>query len=147
MVIAVDFDGTCVNHEYPEVGRDIGAIPVLKSLVNAGHSLILYTMRSNKSLEEAVAWFIDNEIPLYGINKYPMQHTWTNSPKCYAELYIDDAALGIPLLQDFTANHTGDTIHTTWAEHISYRDVKQLIGRPYVDWNRVFELLILKGLL
>ena len=47
MIIAVDFDGTCVTHEFPEVGRDIGAVPVLKELVEKGHKIILYTMRSH----------------------------------------------------------------------------------------------------
>jgi predicted mannosyl-3-phosphoglycerate phosphatase (HAD superfamily) len=46
MIIAVDFDGTCVTHEYPRIGRDIGAAPVLKRLTDAGHKLILWTMRS-----------------------------------------------------------------------------------------------------
>lgn len=36
MIIAVDFDGTCVTHEFPEVGKDIGAVPVLKELVEKG---------------------------------------------------------------------------------------------------------------
>lgn len=43
LTIAVDFDGTCVTHDYPAVRKDIGAIPVLKALVEAGHKLILYT--------------------------------------------------------------------------------------------------------
>ena len=47
MVIAVDFDGTCVTHEFPKVGKDIGAVPVLKKLVEKGHKIILYTMRSH----------------------------------------------------------------------------------------------------
>ena len=46
MFIAIDFDGTCVTHDYPEVGKDIGAVPVLKRLIDAGHKLILHTMRS-----------------------------------------------------------------------------------------------------
>ena len=45
MVIAVDFDGTCVTHAFPKIGEDIGAVPVLKRLVKAGHKIILYTMR------------------------------------------------------------------------------------------------------
>ena len=45
MYIAVDFDGTCVTHEYPKVGKDIGAAPVLKKLIKEGHQLILHTMR------------------------------------------------------------------------------------------------------
>jgi hydroxymethylpyrimidine pyrophosphatase-like HAD family hydrolase len=47
MIIAIDFDGTCVTHEYPKVGREIGASKVLKELVDSGHQLILFTMRSD----------------------------------------------------------------------------------------------------
>lgn len=121
MIIAVDFDGTCVTHDYPKIGKDIGAVPVLKSLSHHGHQLILFTMRSGKELDEAVEWFKSNNIPLYGINKNPDQHTWTQSPKPYAHLYIDDAALGIPLKTSFM--------------------------RPYVDWEMCKELLSTKGLL
>ena len=48
-VIAVDFDGTVVTHEYPHVGRDAGAVPVLRELTDNGCRLILYTMRSGGS--------------------------------------------------------------------------------------------------
>lgn len=54
LAIAVDFDGTCVTHEYPDVGKDIGAIPVLKELVDKGHKLILFTMRDGKELQDAI---------------------------------------------------------------------------------------------
>ena len=96
-VIAVDFDGTCVTHEYPQVGLDIGASTVLKELIAAGHKLILWTMRSGDELEQAKAWFAAKGIPLYGVNTNPTQFRWTKSKKAYANLYIDDAALGIPL--------------------------------------------------
>ena len=43
MIIAVDFDGTCVTHDYPRVGKDIGSVPVLKRLVEEGHQLIIWT--------------------------------------------------------------------------------------------------------
>jgi len=118
MIIAVDFDGTCTTHEYPRIGRDIGAEPVLKRLSAAGHSLILWTMRSDKYLEEAVQWFRARKIPLYGINSNPAQKEWTNSPKVYAHLYIDDAALGIPLCMPINAQE-----------------------RPFVDWQAV-ELML-----
>lgn len=98
MIIAVDFDGTCVTHEYPMIGKDIGAVPVLKKLVAAGHKLILWTMRSNAELEAAVVWFENNGIELWGVNANPEQVKWTKSPKAYAQLYIDDAALGVPLM-------------------------------------------------
>jgi hypothetical protein len=97
LLIAVDFDGTCVKHEYPKVGADIGAVPVLKELVKAGHKLILNTVRSEKYLEDAVEWFNKNDIPLFGINDNPIQREWSRSPKIYANIYIDDAALGCPL--------------------------------------------------
>ena len=102
MIIAIDFDGTVVTHDYPEVGKSIGAEKVLKRIVEAGHKLILFTMRSHKendgrdTLAEAVQWFKDNDIELYGVNENPTQILWTDSPKVYANLYIDDAALGCP---------------------------------------------------
>lgn len=141
MYICVDFDGTCVTHEYPNVGKEIGAVPVLKKLVAHGHKLILFTMRSNleeghKSndgeiipmpkgnyLDDAVNWFKENGIELYGINTNPTQKDWTSSPKAYGHLYIDDAALGTPLI-------------VPWKE-----------DRPYVDWKEVERMLIQKGVL
>ena len=51
MTINIDFDGTCVTHEFPNVGKSIGAEKVLKRLVDNGHQLILFTMRSDR--EEA----------------------------------------------------------------------------------------------
>jgi hypothetical protein len=115
--ICIDFDGTCVTHEYPDVGKDIGAIPVLKELIDKGHKLILFTMRDGKELQDAINWFKDNDIKLYGIQYNPTQRNWTKSNKCYANLYIDDAALGCPLIKP----ENGD--------------------RDYVNWEKVRELL------
>jgi hypothetical protein len=123
-VIAVDFDGTCVTHEYPRVGNNIGAVPVLKKLIDAGHQLILFSMRSDKEQQDAVDWFAKNNIPLYGININPDQLSWTKSNKAYAQLYIDDASLGCPLIYD-----------------------TKIARRPFVDWVKVEEILKLKGLL
>lgn len=116
MIIALDFDGTVVTHEYPNVGKDIGAEQVLKELFKQGHHFILYTMRSGKELADAIDWFNNRGIPLYGIQKNPTQHEWTDSSKCYAQLYIDDAALGAPLITD-------------------YNKAK----RPFINWNKVAE--------
>lgn len=115
MDIVVDFDGTCTSHDFPRVGHEIGAAPVLKQLTNNGHRLILFTMRSDKQdievpkdsglhessgkyLTDAVNWFKEHDIPLYGIQTNPTQHKWTSSPKAYGQLIIDDAALGCPLV-------------------------------------------------
>ena len=96
MIIAVDFDGTCVSHDYPYIGKEIGAAPVLRELVAAGHDLILFTMRDGKLLKEAEAWFKENKIRLMDSNRNKEQTRWTSSPKVHADLYIDDSALGIP---------------------------------------------------
>lgn len=117
MIIGIDFDGTCVTHEYPGIGRDIGAEPVLKELIDAGHKLILLTMRSGQNLEEAITWFRERDIPLFGVNKNPEQSAWTDSPKAYCNLYIDDVALGVPLR------------------------TSSMDSRPYVDWGKVREML------
>jgi len=147
MIIAIDFDGTCVTHEFPKLGADIGAVPVLKKLIESGHQLVLFTMRSDivnptgednelhlesgNYLTDAVNWFKENGIPLYGIQTNPTQHTWTTSPKAYAQLYIDDAALGCPLLYgNFDENGEG-----------FYFD------RPQVDWETVQEILIKNGII
>ena len=140
MEICIDFDGTCVSHEFPKVGKDIGAIPVLNKIVEAGHNIILFTMRSDIEevssndydihkqggdyLTDAVNWFIDNNIPLYGVNVNPKQRTWTKSPKAYGQLYIDDASLGCPLV-----------VNTEISE------------RPFVDWNMVEQWLKLMGII
>lgn len=121
--IAVDFDGTVVSHEFPNVGHDIGAVPVLKELVEKGHKLILCTMRGTKGdrnvLEEAVDWFKSNGITLYGINNNPSQFRWTNSRKIFADLYIDDQALGAPIKYD-----------------------PSISAKPFIDWSKVKNLLI-----
>lgn len=122
-VIAIDFDGTCVTHDYPYMGSDIGAVPVLKELADAGYRLVLHTMRSGKLEKEAVQWFKKNDISLFGINSNPEQKSWTASPKVYADLYIDDAALGVPLTTSQTS------------------------VRPYVDWVKVREWLVNEGYL
>ena len=123
LYIAVDFDGTCVTHEYPYLGQDIGAAPVLKELAEHGHNIILFTMRSGKLEKEAVAWFKKNGIPLYAVNTNPTQKEWTKSPKVHADLYIDDCAIGCPLSSE---------IHCS---------------RPYVDWVKVREWFVQEGIL
>ena len=98
MIIAVDFDGTVVEHKYPEVGQELDhCVRVLQKLVSYGHKLILSTMRSEGSLMDAVVWFDERNIKLWGINNNSEQHAWTKSPKVYAHIYIGDDALGCPI--------------------------------------------------
>lgn len=106
MKIAVDFDGTCVEHCYPDVGQDVpNCVKVLKALQGRGYLIILNTMRSGQSLQDAVKWFRERDIFLSGINQDPGQTEWTSSPKVYAEKYIDDAALGAKLIRPKGFDH------------------------------------------
>lgn len=126
--IGIDFDGTMVTHKYPLIGEPLdGAIEVVMKLQEAGHKIILYTMRSGERLEQAVEYMEDNLIDLYGINENKSQKHWTDSPKIFANLYIDDAALGCPLeYEDENGNK---------------------LPRGQVDWDGVEELLIERGFL
>lgn len=108
-VICLDFDGTVVAHRYPEIGPSIGAERWLQEWSEAGAKLILWTMRDGPTLEAAVRWYEEREIPLFGVQINPEQADWTGSPKPYAKLYIDDHGFGIPL-------------------------VRPPGQRPYVDW-------------
>ena len=125
MIIAIDFDGTCVKHAFPKIGEDIGAVPVLKQLVKDGHKLVLNTMRSNDLITEAVSWFTEKGITLYGVNNTPGQSSWTRSPKVYANVYIDDAALGCPTACDKEGN-----IYVDW------KVVAKAFG---YDYNKLIE--------
>lgn len=97
-VIGIDFDGTCVENKFPEVGDEIpNCVNVLKKCLQKDNKLILITMRSEKKLIDAIKWFKDRKIELWGINNNPTQKKWTTSRKIYANIYIDDLNLGCPL--------------------------------------------------
>jgi len=95
--IAVDFDGTIVEHDYPKIGKEkLFAFRTLKELEKQGARLILWTFRSGKELEEAVEYCRINGIEFYAVNKnYPEEiHDETVSRKIDADIYIDDKNLG-----------------------------------------------------
>ncbi len=96
--IAVDFDGTIVEHRYPEIGKEIlFAFDTLKALQKQKHLLILWTYRSGKELDEAVAYCRQNGIEFYAVNKsYPEEEFNENfsSRKIEADIFIDDRNIG-----------------------------------------------------
>lgn len=98
MIIAVDFDGTIVTHEYPKIGREIPfAIDTLKRFQDEGHhQLILWTVREGALLQEAVEYCRAKGLEFYAINNnYPEGEYIENQPrKLSAELFIDDRNLG-----------------------------------------------------
>lgn len=100
MYICVDFDGTVVDHRYPDIGEPApDAIRFLLEWKRKGAKIILFTMRDGAELEQAAAYLENSGVALFGVNKNPTQHNWTQSPKAYGQLYVDDAAFGAPLIQ------------------------------------------------
>ncbi len=97
MILGIDFDGTCVRDSYPDVGDDMpGAGQTLRALTVRGHRLILWTCREGELLEQAVRWFEEREIPLFGVNGTPIEADFrpNGGRKIFADLYIDDRNFG-----------------------------------------------------
>ena len=98
MIIAVDFDGTIVTHEYPRIGKEIPfAIDSLKRLqTQPDIQLIMWTVREGKELEEAVQFCLERGLEFYAVNKnYPEESSDFPEPrKLKADLFIDDRNLG-----------------------------------------------------
>ncbi|MDD3320837.1 MAG: hypothetical protein PHS59_05275 [Paludibacter sp.] len=98
MIIAVDFDGTIVTHEYPRIGKEIPfAIDTLKRLQqNYENQIVLWTVREGKELDEAVEYCHNRGLVFYAINSnYPEENKKNQEPrKLKADLFIDDRNLG-----------------------------------------------------
>lgn len=97
LTIAIDFDGTIVEDDYPNIGKPrIFAFETLKKLQDDGHRLILWTYRSGVRLEETVEFCKKNGITFYAVNKsFPEeQFDYTKSRKIHADLFIDDRNIG-----------------------------------------------------
>jgi hypothetical protein len=96
--IAVDFDGTIVEHKYPEIGKEIlFAFDTLRALQKQKHQLILWTYRTGKELQEAVEFCRQNGIEFYAVNKsYPEEEfdEYLSSRKIEADVFIDDRNVG-----------------------------------------------------
>jgi hypothetical protein len=97
MKIAVDFDGTIVDHRYPEIGEEmLFAFDTLKALQKQGHDLILWTFRAGKELKEAVDYCKKNGLEFYAVNASYPEEKFDNSisRKVDADLFIDDRNIG-----------------------------------------------------
>lgn len=99
MIIAIDFDGTIVEHKYPAIGRELPfAIETLKKLSDERHKLILWTVREGKLLDEAIAFCRERGLEFYAVNRdYPEEEKGGNnhfSRKLKADVFIDDRNLG-----------------------------------------------------
>lgn len=150
LIIGVDFDGTVVDHQFFKVGKEVPhAVRILKLLQANGHRIMLWTMRSHEQphilddgtisedttvLQAAINWFEERGITLWGVNKNPDQH-WSTSNKQYCNFYIDDAAVGCPLIYPAGGYKVSEVDHNTPHE------------RPYVNWLMVERFFIRHGII
>lgn len=97
--IAVDFDGTIVEHRYPKIGVERkGAIEVLRKLIADGHRLILWTVREGALLDEAIDWCRERGVTFYAVNRNYPEEVFSDGKTARKlrdiDLFIDDRALG-----------------------------------------------------
>lgn len=117
MTIAIDFDGTIVEHRYPEIGEEIPfATDTLKMLIADHHRLILWSVREGKLLEDAVEWCRKRGVEFYAINRdYPEEEIEKNkhfSRKLKVDMWIDDRNIGG--LPDWGTIYRMISQHKTW---------------------------------
>ena len=124
MTIAVDFDGTIVEHAYPAIGKELPfATATLRQLIRDGHQLILWSVREGKLLEEAVKWCEERGVHFYAVNQdlgeddLNMQDKRFYSRKLKVQMFIDDRNLGG--LPDW------GTIYRMIKEHKTYPEILQ----------------------
>lgn len=142
MIIGIGFDGTCVTHEFPKVGKNIGAGPVLRTLVQNGHKICLLTNRCDvilgedqkpvdklitkvppgNYLKDSLDWFKDNNIPVSYVNIVPEQREFTSSTRCFCHVYIEWNNLFTPI-------------------------EKRQNRKPFVNWLQVLVKLVSVGII
>ena len=142
MTIAVDFDGTIVEHRYPEIGTEIPfAIQTLKMLSDEGHRLILWSVREGKLLDEAVEWCRERGLELYAVNRdFPEEDITRNKDfnrKLRVEMFIDDRNVGG--LPDwgtiYRIVHEGKTYEQLLREQLSYDSEPMQVGKKKKKWG------------
>ena len=140
MLIAVDFDGTIVEHRYPEIGPERPhAIEVLKMLIADRHKLVLWTMREGKLLDDAIVWCAERGVEFYSVNsetpaRFREARSDEFSQKLNADLFIDDKNIGgLPSWTDIYHIITKGFSY----EQIIRRRVKQeqeVVEPPFPAW-------------
>lgn len=134
MTIAVDFDGTIVEHRYPKIGEEIPfATDTLKMLIAEHHKLILWTVREGELLDEAINWCRERGVEFYAVNRDYPEETITNnnhfSRKLKVDMWIDDRNIGG--LPDW------GTIYQMVKNHLTWEDIQN--GNTYHEHHQHHE--------
>lgn len=121
MIIAIDFDGTIVENEYPEIGKERPfAIDTLKMLMADHHRLVLWTCREGRLLDDAIAWCREKGVEFYAVNRDYPEETADHNPnftrKLKADIFIDDRNVGG--LPDWGTIYRMVSAGTKWSELI-----------------------------
>lgn len=136
MTIAVDFDGTIVEHRYPEIGKELPfATQTLKMLIEDRHKLILWSVREGKLLEDAVEWCRQRGVEFYAVNKdFPEEDLNKNqsfSRKLKADMWIDDRNVGG--LPDWGTIYQMITERKTY-EQVLMEHMGEAVEKPKKKW-------------
>ena len=139
MLIAVDFDGTIVEHRYPEIGKEIPfAISTLKRLQEERHRLVLWTVREGTLLNEAVEFCRRRGLEFYAVNaNFPEEEAKLDTSACRklkADLYIDDRGVGG--LPDWGVIY--EMIHNRWTYEEYVRQIQSDKSETPSFWRRLF---------
>jgi hydroxymethylpyrimidine pyrophosphatase-like HAD family hydrolase len=135
MIIAIDFDGTIVEHRYPSIGKDkFFAFETLKALQKDGHQLILWTYRDGQLLDDAVEYCRNKGVDFFAVNcSYPDEELDPGqSRKIQADLFIDDRIVfGFPgwgeIYQSINPNASSHG-HVDYRKHYEMAKRKSLTG-------------------
>lgn len=141
MRIAIDFDGTIVEHRYPRIGKEIPfAIATLKQLQTERHLLVLWTVREGKLLDEAVDFCRKRGLEFYAVNaNHPEEEVRNDMTipcrKVVADLYIDD--LNVGKLPDWGAIY--EMIHNRWSYERYLNEIHGFEKQKKISiWKRIF---------
>lgn len=95
MIIALDFDGTVVEHDFPRIG-DLkpDADVYLRKIVEDGHRLVLWTCRKDGTLIDAIQFMKEIGVELTAANTNDPSVDFTTSDKIYYDIIIDDRIIG-----------------------------------------------------
>ncbi len=143
MRIAVDFDGTIVEHRYPRIGAPIPfAIETLLQLQKERHLLILWTVREGDLLQEAIDYCASKGLHFYAENRNDPEENPAEAPrKLTVDLFIDDRNLGgLPdwgLIYEVITN-------ASKGSSISYEEMAKAAAKKYVE-NKKKNFLIRMG--
>lgn len=134
MTIAVDFDGTIVEHRYPAIGAERPfAIETLKMLMADRHQLILWTVREGRLLDEAVQWCRERGVEFWAVNRdFPEEDITRNehfTRKLQVDIFIDDRNLGG--LPDWGTIYRMISEKKSWNDLLAENHAPQLPKKPW----------------